>query len=112
MPADPERANIGAVAGAVAHAAFLDHLEGAVADLLEVLTRGRGPEEREGSAVCARSLHRVVDIHEVRVQQRPLAVTVHEPQILERCDVTEVPYEGAHQRRVNSLELLAGERGD
>ena len=39
-----------------------------------------------------------------------LAVAVDEPQVLERGDVPEVPDERAHQRRVDPLEVLVGDR--
>ena len=82
---------------AVADAALLDHLERPRADLLEVLARLAGSQERKITAVRARCLERVVDIGEVVVEQRPAAVAVDEPQVLERGDVAEVPHERAHR---------------
>ena len=51
-------------------------------------------------------LERVVDLRQVGAQQRPAAVAVRQPQVLERRDVAEVPDERAHQRRVDALEIL------
>ena len=93
---------------AVAAALFVEHVEHRVADLGEVVTRGVGPQELEVSALGAGCLERVVDLGEALAEHWPPAVAVHQPQILERRDVTEIPHERAHQGRVDALEIVVG----
>ena len=84
---------------------LLDHAESAGAHLLEVLPRRPGPQERQLAAAGARCLERVVDVGQVVAEQRPPAAAVHEPQVLERRDMPEVPDERAHQRRMDALQV-------
>ena len=90
---------------AVADAALVDHLERSGANLVEVLAGLRGTEQRE-VAPAARGVSKASYIRgEVLTQQRALAVTVHEPQVLVCRDVREVPDQRAHQRGVDALEV-------
>ena len=90
---------------AVADTALVDHLERSGANIVEIFARLRGTEQREVAPHRPGGLERVVHRGEVLVQERALAVTVHEPQVLVRRDVREVPHQRAHQRGVDALEV-------
>ena len=57
-----------------------------------------GFKERQISPISARGLKCVVDDREILSEHRPPRETVHEPEILERRDVTEIPYQRTHKR--------------
>ena len=95
---------------AVADAPALDHVERPLADLLKVIPGLGRPQEREVAAAGARRLERVIDVGQLLAQERLSAEAMHDPEVLEGGDVAEVPDQRAHQRRVDLLQLLVGER--
>ncbi len=95
----------------VLDATLVDDIERAVADLLQVLARLPGAQERQFAPTGPRSLEGVIDLGEVLAQQPPAAEAVDHPQVFERGDVSEVPDERAHQGRVNPFEIGIGDRG-
>ena len=97
---------------AVADAAFGGHLERPLTDLGQVFAGLGRTQEVELAAAGARGLERVIDVGEVLAEQRPPAVAVSDPEILERRDVAEIPDERAHQLGVDAFEVVVRHRGD
>jgi len=96
----------------VAHAAGGRQLGYALAHGLQVLPRLRAVQVGELAALRPRSLEGVVHLRKLAAQHPLATETVHEPQILEGGDVTEVPDQRAHQRRVHALHVAFGDRID
>ncbi len=94
----------------VAGSPFRHHLQRAVAHLGQVLARLGRAQERQIAAAGPGCLEGVIDVGQVLMEQRPAAIAVDQPQVLEGGDVPEVPDQRAHQRRVNEFEVLLGHR--
>src|SRR6185295_20153363 len=60
----------------------------------------------------ARVLDRVVEATELAMQRLTTADRLHQPELLEVGDVTEVPGQWTENRRVDAIELLVVERPD
>jgi hypothetical protein len=90
-------------------APLVEHLERACADVVEVAQRAGVVEELDAPPHAARGLERVVHGGELAMQQLPPAVAVHEPEVLVRRDVRQVPHERAHHRVDLALEVVGGE---
>src|SRR4051794_14758615 len=80
--------------------------------LVEVGARAGGVEQLDVAADAARRLERVVARRELGMQQRPAGEAMHEPELLVRGDVREVPDERAHDRVDLTLELGRREMPD
>ena len=78
----------------------------------QVLVRLRAAEVGKVAPLPAWRLEGVVDLCKVAAQHRLAPEAVHEPQVLERGDVAEVPDEGTHQLGVDPLEVLRAHRLD
>jgi hypothetical protein len=76
-----------------------------VPDALEVLARLPCPQERQAAPPGPGSLEGVVDLGQVRPLHRLTGEAVHQPEVLERGDVPQVPGQGTHQVRVDALEV-------
>ena len=92
--------------------AAVEHLQRALAHVLEIGQRAGAVEQRQVAAHLARRLERVVHRRQLGAQQRLAAEAVHQPQVLVRRDVREVPRERAHDRLVLGLDVGVAEGGD
>ena len=91
---------------AVADALAREQLARALAHCLHVCARLGGPERADLSAHRARRLEGVIDARQLGAQQLAAAEAVRDPEVLVGGDVSEVPRERAHDRRVHARELL------
>jgi hypothetical protein len=97
------------VPGVLVDVDFLEHLQGALADVGEVGAQLGVAQDRQLAAGLARVLDRVVEAPEVAVQGLAVADRLHQPELLEVGDVAEVPGQRAEDRRVDAVELLVVE---
>jgi hypothetical protein len=86
-----------------------EHLEGALAHLLEVRKHLAAVQNRQLPANLAGLLDRVVETAELSAKRFPAADPANEPELLEVGDVPEVPDERAEDRRVDAVQLLVVE---
>ena len=77
---------------------LVEHLEGPLADLLEVGANLVGLEDRKLAADPSRLLDRVVEGAELVAQRLAPADPLYEPELLEVRDVAEVPDQRAQDR--------------
>ena len=85
---------------------------GAGADGSQIVARRGRPERLDFPAHRARRLERVVQLGQIRAQQLQARVAMSEPQVLVGGDVTEIPDERAHDRRVHALEIRVADSRD
>ena len=90
----------------VAHALAGDRLGDAGAHLEHVRARVRRSQRLDLAAHRAGRLERVVHARQVRPQQLQSREPVRQPQVLVGGDVTEIPRERAHDRRVHARQLI------
>jgi hypothetical protein len=89
-----------------------EDVEGALADLADVVAELVAAQDRQLVAGLARVLDRIVDPPELAVGGIAPADALNEPELLEVGDVAEIPSQRAEDRRVDRVELLLGERLD
>ena len=82
----------------IADPAILRQRDRELPDLRQILQRPFRLQERQVSPVSARRLKCVVNGGEILSDHGPVRETVYKPKVLERRDVTEIPYQRAHQR--------------
>ena len=87
-------------------------LERALAHRLHVAQGVLDAQVGQRAALVARRRERVVHGAQVAAQRRAAVRVLHQPQVLEGGDVTEVPRDRAHQRVVHPVQRLFGDSVD